>query len=279
MVKLRTSEQRDVPVLKELWKLAFGDEDAYIDHFFTQYYRPERMLVLEEDETVRAMTAWFDMPLVFADGTEWSSAYLYAVATHPECRGRGMAGKLLAFADQWLAEQGFTCVSTVPARPDLHVFFGQNGFEECFALEQREYIPRVKIAPAPLAAIDSEAYGTLRERVLAGTDHISYTPPALDYQAGTCTLSGGGLYRIGESGCACVEIAGEEVFVKELLCPGEERECALIAIADRHPAKRYWVRTPYEGQGEKWEFAMLKWLVSPPEWNKKTAPYLGLAFD
>ena len=156
MVKLRPSEQRDVLELKELWKLAFGDEDAYIDHFFARYYRPERMLVLEEGGLVRAMTAWFDMPLLFADGTRWSSAYLYAVATHPDCRGKGLAGQLLRFADQWLTEQGFSCVSTVPARPDLHVFFGQNGFEECFALEQREYVPRVKIAPAPLLRVGAE---------------------------------------------------------------------------------------------------------------------------
>lgn len=279
MVKLRTSEQRDVPALKELWKLAFGDEDAYIDHFFTQYYRPERMLVLEEDGEVRAMTAWFDMPVVSAEGTVWPSAYLYAVATHPDCRGKGFASRLLTFADQWLGEKGFVCLTTVPARPDLHVFFGQNGFQECFALEQREYIPRIKIAPAPLENVGPEAYGMLRERVLAGTDHVSYAPLALDYQAGTCTLSGGGLYQVGENGCACVEVAGDEVFVKELLCSHDERECALTAIVDKHPAKRYWVRTPYEGQGERWDFAMLKWLVSPPEWNKKTAPYLGLAFD
>ena len=56
MVKLRTSEERDIPVLKELWKLAFGDEDAYIDHFFSRYYAPERMLVLEENGEVLAVT-------------------------------------------------------------------------------------------------------------------------------------------------------------------------------------------------------------------------------
>lgn len=275
---LRVSEQGDVPALKRLWKLAFGDEDGYIDHFFTAYYTPQRMLVLEEEGVVRAMTAWFDMPLVSADGVVFPSAYLYAVATHPEYRGRGLAGKLLHFAGQWLAERGFVCLTTVPARPDLHVFFGQNGFEECFALEQREFIPRTKIAPAPLEAVDAALYGVLRERYLAETDHISYVD-GLDYQAGVCALSGGGLYRVGEGGCACVEKGGNEVFVKELLCPPEEWECALSAVAQAHPGQRYWVRTPYEGQGEKWDFAMLKWLVSKPEWHKKTAPYLGLAFD
>lgn len=279
MIVLRISRWTDEPRLKELWKLAFGDEDAYIDHFFQGYYAPERMLVLEQDGVVQAMTAWFDMPLVSAQGQKWESAYLYAVATHPDCRGKGFAGRLLAFADQWLGERGFACVTTVPARPDLHGFFGQNGFEECFALERRQYISRTKIGPAPLVRVGVEEYAQLREEILTNTDHIAYAKEALAYQAGVCALSGGSLYRVGERGCACVELSGQEVYVKELLCPPHEEECALTAIAQAHPSQHHWVRTPCGGQGERLDFAMVKWLVSPPNWDKKTVPYLGLAFD
>lgn len=278
MEQVRTSRTADVPRLKELWKLAFGDDDAYIDHFFDRYYAPERMLVLEQEGAVQAMTAWFDMPLVWADGQNWPSAYLYAVATHPNCRGKGLAGRLLAFADSWLKERGFACVSTVPARADLHVFFGGNGFEECFALQQQEYVPHGDGSPAELERLDAQQYNRLREGQLTGTDHIACAPEALDYQASVCVLSGGGLYRVGTEGCACVERAGDEVFVKELLCAQQEREDALAAIARAHPAGHYWVRTPY-ARGEQWDFAMLKWLIPEPNWDKKTAPYLGLAFD
>lgn len=279
MLQLRTSRTQDVPFLKKLWKLAFGDEDAYIDHFFTRYYTPERMLVLEENGSVRAMTAWFDMPLALADGTLVPSAYLYAVATHPDCRGKGFAGRLLSFAARWLKEQGFSCLTTVPARPDLHLFFGQNGFEEHFALYQREYHPTQAAIPAPLAAVDVARYNDLRKALLQNTDHIAYSPEAMHYQQGVCALSGGNLYRIGEDSCACVEVAGDEVFVKELLCPEQEQNAALAAIAKAHPARRYRVRTPYCGQGEKTDFAMVQWLTPAPERTPQHAPYLGLAFD
>ncbi len=279
MAELRASEWTDVPRLKELWKLAFGDEDAYIDHFFTHYYAPERMLVLEETGIVQAMTAWFDMPVVFADGTTWPCAYLYAVATHPDRRGKGLAGQLLAFADRWLKERGFACVSTVPARADLHVFFGRNGFKECFTLQQQEYRPQPGTQPAPLEPVSAQQYSVLRERALTGTDHIAYAAQALEYQAGVCALSGGGMYQVAAHGCACVEVAGDKVYVKELLTQPQEREAALAAIAKAHPARQYWVRSPHTGQAERWEFAMLKWLIPQPKWNKKTAPYLGLAFD
>jgi len=277
--QLRTSHIQDIPRLKGLWKLAFGDEDDYIDHFFHRYYTPERMLVMAEQGVVQAMTAWFDMPVVSAQGEVFSSAYLYAVATHPDCRGRGLAGQLLAFADEWLKERGFACVTTVPARPDLHVFFGRNGFAECFALERREYAVLPAVQEVKIESIGASEYNRLREQMLNGTSHVSYTQSALDYQAGVCALSGGGLYRVGEQGCACVELAGDEMFVKELLMPETEREAALAAIAQTHPAKRCHVRAPYTGQGDKWEFAMIKWLVPRPDWSGREIAYLGLAFD
>ena len=49
METLRCSTTQDIPRLRELWYLAFGDDGAYVDNFFDTYYKPERMLVLEED--------------------------------------------------------------------------------------------------------------------------------------------------------------------------------------------------------------------------------------
>ena len=49
MWNIRTSVPEDIPTQRQLWKLAFGDEDAYIDNFYQTYYRPERVLVLEEE--------------------------------------------------------------------------------------------------------------------------------------------------------------------------------------------------------------------------------------
>ena len=279
MTRSRPSRPEELPRLKELWKLAFGDEDAYIDHFFAAYYTPERVLVLEESGVVQAMTAWFDMPLVLADGTRVPSAYLYAVATHPDCRGRGMAGALLSFAGRWLKERKFDCLTTVPARPDLHGFFGRNGFEEWFVLKQWEYEPKQEEKQHAISRVDSMGYAAVREQALKGMEHTAYSPKAMDYQAGVCDLSGGGLYETGEESCACVEVAGDQVFVKELLAPPEERNAILAAIAKTHPGRRYWVRAPWDGQGERWEFAMIQWLTSRPDRDSGGNAYLGLAFD
>ena len=58
-ILLRPSVPEDVPVQRTLWSLSFGDERAYINNFYKNYYRPDRVLVLEVEGAVRAMTAWF----------------------------------------------------------------------------------------------------------------------------------------------------------------------------------------------------------------------------
>ena len=49
MEKLRLAERGDIPALRELWTLVFGDTDAFLDAFFELLYPDCRTAVLEED--------------------------------------------------------------------------------------------------------------------------------------------------------------------------------------------------------------------------------------
>lgn len=290
MTAVRLSRSDDVPALRSLWALAFGDSEEYMDNFFRTYYRPERMIVLEEEGVVRAMTAWFDTTFVLPGGGAYRAAYLYAVATHPDCRGRGLAGELLARADAFFRDMGIPAVTTVPARPDLHNFFGANGFRECFVLLERE-LTRAELPAAEtelLFPVTPKEYGALREELLAGIPHIAYPEDALAYQAGCCALSGGGLYAASTPAgavCLCAEGAGEGlVVVKEILGAAAAKGLALADLARVAPAERWLVREPFspnENGPAGWKFAMLKWLAPEAEkrWNWEDTAYLGLAFD
>ncbi|NBI67773.1 GNAT family N-acetyltransferase [Pseudoflavonifractor sp. 60] len=298
MVTVRPSVFEDVPTQRELWKLAFGDSDAYIDNFYRTYYRPERVVVLEEEGAVCSMTAWFDTTFVVPGQGEYRAAYLYAVATHPDCRGRGLAGELLAGADEFFRGLGIPAVTTVPAEPSLHNFFGANGFRECFrVLESYQYREELeKLSPAnALRPASVEEYGQVREQLLADIPHIAYPEDALAYQAGCCALGDGGLF-VGDTPagpmCLCAERAdGELVMMKEFLCPRQRslQDMARIWLDFQRiaPARRWQVRQPRSlewsvGVNEDLgKFAMLKWLDSAMEksWNWDTVGYLGLAFD
>ena len=87
MIQIRISRPEDIPRQRELWQLAFGDDGAYVDNFYNAYYQPERVLLLEEDGVVQAMTAWFETTFAVPGQGRYRAAYLYAVATHPEARG------------------------------------------------------------------------------------------------------------------------------------------------------------------------------------------------
>lgn len=291
MLTVRPSVPEDVPAQRELWKLAFGDSDAYIDNFYDAYYRPGRVVVLEEDGVLRSMTAWFDTTLVIPGRGEYRAAYLYAVATHPNCRGRGLAARLLAGADDYFRSLGIPAVTTVPAEPSLHNFFGSNGFRECFQILsgtlRREELPSPP--PGVLRPALPEEYGQVRERLLADIPHIAYPPDALAYQAGCCELGDGGLFVgevSGEPLCLCAE-RGDLVVVKELLGSDRARRLAVLDLPRVAPAQRWEVRGPClrderpDPRSEAVRFAMLKWLDPELEraWDWNTTGYLGLAFD
>ena len=289
MTQIRLGTPGDAARERELWQLAFGDDGAYVDNFYQTYYKPERMLLLEEDGVVQSMTAWFDTQLVLPGEGRFRAAYLYAVATDPAARGRGLAGRLLAGADEYFRGLAIPAVTTVPAEPSLHNFFGANGFRECFTLLQEDLDPGELPAPAwdtPLRPVSPAEYGAVREKILADCPHIAYPEEALAYQAGCCALSGGGLFA-GETEdgpvCACAEGDGAGLVVyKELL--GTKLRTVLPYLPRMVPGERFLVRGPLAQRPAAsggWQFGMLKWLSPDREeaWDWSRTAYLGLAFD
>ena len=280
MIQIRTSRPEDVPRQRELWQLAFGDDGAYVDNFYHTYYRPERVLLLEEDGVVRAMTAWFETNFAVPGQGRYRAAYLYAVATHPEARGRGLAGQLLAGADRIFREWGIPAVTTVPAEPSLHRFFGRNGFRECF-VDGQFSAPR-ECRPTPPGAAFLERltpgeYRQLREELLAGTAHIDLPQEALAYQAGACALaSGGGLYAV-QTPHGRAALCAEGMESGGLLCPPEDLDWVLERLPGLLPRWSFAWRAP----GGSHPFGMLKWLDPELErsWDWDSTAYLGLAFD
>ena len=284
MILTRPSVESDVPRQRELWALAFGDSGAYVDNFYNNYYRPERVLVLEEDGVVQAMTAWFDTDFVVSDQERYKAAYLYAVATHPDARGKGYAGRLLQYADQYLKEvQGFQAVTTVPAQPSLHNFFGTNGFRECFTHNQ-VVLGKMDEETAKnlnLMAINACEYGKMREKLLKNVPHIAYPNDALEYQAGCCAISGGGLYKLDTpegSWVLCAEgMEDGSLMLKELLSGQNGEKIVKTGLFQALPAFNGLLRVP--GSGTK--FGMLKWLEPHLEekWDWSKQAYMGLGFD
>ena len=116
-----TSEQRQ---MRQMWHDIFGDEIAEIDTFLIRHSEAIPMIHKEDDRVVSML---YIVPLQM-----WgqSVAYIYAVATLPEYRGRGIASKLLSDALRYVDECGeFDCAALIPSSTESKRLYERLGFE------------------------------------------------------------------------------------------------------------------------------------------------------
>ena len=74
MVEIRPSRVEELEEQKSLWKVAFGDDEAYIDLFYRTCVNPEDIIILAEDGTLRSMLALLPLEVELPSGERLSSA-------------------------------------------------------------------------------------------------------------------------------------------------------------------------------------------------------------
>lgn len=291
MIEIRPAQPGEVARQKELWKLAFGDDDAYIDYFY-EHADASQVLVLLEDGVVWTMVALYPVTLSMPGGRSAASAYIYALATHPDVRKKGYGRFILSYVDFYLKEKGMDCVTIVPAEPSLYKFFGTTGFDPCFSTRKVELLHTMVGSPGDgdvLTPVSPAEYERIREAYLSDTLHVSYGEGLIDYQRGLSQMAHGDLYRLtvdGVEGVAAAEYLDDDtVMVKELLLPPAKMSGAAALLCAHMPAVRYHLRTPpfWDGVSGSYlqAFAMVKWYdpALEKEWRDHHRGYMGLGFD
>ena len=144
--------------LKSLWKTVFGDPDSFIDAFFHIAYSPERCRFIEAQGQIVSALYWFDCS--YEGG---KLAYIYAVATHPDHRGKGLASRLLLETHDHLKAIGYAGTVLKPAK-GLFPFYEKLGYETSGYIQR--FTADAADAPLPLSQISAEEYGRLRKAFL-----------------------------------------------------------------------------------------------------------------
>ena len=117
-----TPEQRE---MRAMWHDIFEDEVAEIDSFLVRHYDALPLIHKENDEVVSML---FVVPLRM---WEQRVAYIYAVATKPEYRGRGIASKLLNEALQLIeTSKEFDLAALIPSSTESKRLYERLGFED-----------------------------------------------------------------------------------------------------------------------------------------------------
>ena len=144
--------------LKELWKAVFGDLDSFIDAFFEVAYSPDRCRYTEEQGRIGSALYWFDCE--YEGG---NLAYIYAVATHPEHRGKGLASQLLRDTHLHLKALGYAGTVLKPAN-GLFPFYERLGYETSGYI--RRFSVDASTMPSAIKRLSAKEYGLLRRSYL-----------------------------------------------------------------------------------------------------------------
>ncbi|MBR5474628.1 MAG: GNAT family N-acetyltransferase [Lachnospiraceae bacterium] len=158
----------DIPALRELWKEAFGDTDAFLDTFFVQAFASERCRLVRAGFDIAAALYWFD-----CECRGERMAYVYAVATKEAYRKQGLSHRLLEDTHRHLKENGYGGVLLVPGSESLFRFYEGQGYEVCSGIRELFVTASAELKAAGitpeiegLREVDASEFAVLRRQHL-----------------------------------------------------------------------------------------------------------------
>ena len=200
-------DQNQISQLRRLWQQAFGDSDAFLDGFFATGFSPDRCRCLTWNDRVAAALYWFD-----CCWEDKKVAYIYAVATEENFRGKGFCRSLMEDTHRHLKKLGYHGAILVPGSRELFDLYGKLGYRGCCSARWQE--APAGDAPAQVQSLSAEAYMEKRKsRLPAGGVFQEF--PAYAYLA---TFTG----FFEAEGCLFCG-AGEETFLFQEFLGDEEK--------------------------------------------------------
>ena len=189
-----------IPQLRNLWKEAFGDNDDFLDRFYSTAFDASHCRVAYAkdavsrqidcgiplsgsstcnkstiSEKIATVLYWFDCTIA-----DQRIAYVYAVATAKEFRGNGACHMLLEDTHKHLKSLGYSSVVLVPGNEALVNLYEGSDYELCTKRNRIECVGMdMNIS---VREIDKEEYAALRRKFLP-TNAVIQEDKNLDFLA------------------------------------------------------------------------------------------------
>ena len=241
--------------LRALWRDAFGDDDAFIDAFFAIYGSEGVVHTLSLDG--RVVAALYALPCSVCSGSvSLPAAYIYAIATVPDCRGRGYMRKLLAEVEALLAERGCRVFFLLPADEGLRRMYARVGYEPC-SRSAVENCVLGAVSPLPLRVeevVDASAiYSFLSGAKGAFEPFVQHSPELIQMNIFNCRYTGGGVFaavtRSGVEAVAFVAKAGgKPVLLDSFAVSSAAEEFLLLSLLGIFSVERLQRVVPGKGE-------------------------------
>ena len=239
--------------LRNIWKTVFGGSDEEI--FFNNYYSAEYSIIAELDGSLAAAGYILPIGSLIIDERSIPCAMIYAVATLPGHRSRGLGKSVVNELISSGRAAGYPAIVLCPSEDSLFEYYSvRTDLRDWFYVSETVTgAPQKKNSVVNLSILDPDEYARLRGSLLSDVPHIQMDARALSYQNMLCHHYGGGMYlAAAENGSSCLTVELQpdgEVLIKELIMPDNKISISLTsdilsAIASMYPAGRYVVRSP-----------------------------------
>lgn len=275
-----------VDALCRIWKASFPqDPPEAAANFLRAQFRPEECLIYREGGQPVSMV--FMLPATFMiGGSRLPVQYIYAAATLPEYRGRGLFAELLNAAFDWARAHGRAASFLRPGEPGLERYYSRFGYAPFFTADivhmNRDELSGAAGDDASVSLrLPDVPYAQCRDEALKRMDaFIRWESRFADYAARQAYHAGGGVLTDEEGGCALCEPAGDTLVVRELICSRKKLPAFYGAIIKYFDYPAYEIRRP-DGSGSGESFGMWKPLSKAADQIDcgRWRPYMGLALD
>lgn len=126
------ADESDFDELADLWSDVFGDERVYPEQFLKYCINAGDICAHRENGSIVSAFYLIDAELVHCN-QKFSGKYLYAAATHPDYRNKGIMSNMIKSVAEELKKQGYSFICLYPADESLYGYYEKLGFSAVFS--------------------------------------------------------------------------------------------------------------------------------------------------
>lgn len=136
-MEISTVKMKHKQQVKDLWSYCFYDADPYLSWFFDNVFKPENTVAAIENDKILSAMQLLDYDVVIR-GKAYPCTYIAGVSTLPEFRGKGLATKVMAFAEEVAKLRGKDFALLTPS---IDNFYEKFEYTSCYERLEYSYCP------------------------------------------------------------------------------------------------------------------------------------------
>ena len=175
---IRQAIQSDIPTLKELWQVCFGDDLSYIDTFFDEMFIADNTVIAQISDDVVGVVHLLKRKL-----NDKTFLYGYAIGVFPEYRGKNICKCMLDKIKDY-TEKNDILFGLHPANEKLAEFYQRIGLNAMYSLKEVDATGFLHPQKYNLTDITAEEFFYMRKEAFKNC--VEWDKNALNYTLKNC---------------------------------------------------------------------------------------------